>query len=177
MMKHPLLKKLVKEKGLTAAYLVRACKAKVPGWCIKPLRQRKAFTPAQKRLRLAYATAAVLYPLARWQSTIFVDEHTFFRKPKSLPAIHIAGRRVGGRRQSRKIRDKRLKRYSWGYPKLHFMYGVHWFHGVFGPYWISDCTGWRGRTYKASGPPTWSQLSSSVRPSMYCTREVQACSA
>lgn len=154
MSKHPLLKKVVSETGVTADFLVRACKAKVPGWCITPLRERKAFTPAQKQQRLAYATTAAQYSMARWQSTIFVDEHTFYRKPISLPAIHIAGRRVGGRRQSRKLKDKRLKRYSWGYPKLHFMYGVHWFHGVFGPYWISDCSGWRGRTFKASGPPT-----------------------
>lgn len=159
MQRNPLLKKLVKEKGLTESYLVRACKAKVPGWRISRLRERKAFTPAQKRARLAYCTVAVLYAWARWQSTIFVDEHTFYRKPKALPCINIGGRRVGGRHQSRKVRDKRLKRYPWAYPKLHFMYGVHWHAGVFGPYWISDCAGWLKkdghRTYPVSrrNPP------------------------
>lgn len=139
---------MVEGKEVTAAYLERRLKEVVPGWRISPLPEKKAFTAQQKAARLAYAKVAVNYSMERWQSTIFVDEHTFYRRPIPLPAIHLAGQPGKARRI---VRDKRKSWYPWQYPKLHFMYGVHWKLGVLGPYWISDCKGWKGaKHYKVS---------------------------
>lgn len=148
MEKHPELQKLA-AKGITAKYLTRRCKEVAPGWRVSPLREKKAFTGPQKKTRLTYALDALKRPLNYWLSTIFVDEHTFYRRPTALPAIHIAGQR-------RKVSDRRLKRWKWAHPKLHFMYGVHWKLGVLGPYWVHDCTGWKhARKWKvsSSSPP------------------------
>lgn len=172
MEKQPKLRQLVREKGLTAAYLTRKCKEQVPGWCVSPLPQKKAFTPEQKRARRTYTEKAAQYNMDRWQSTVFLDEHTFYRRPISLPAIHMRG--TGQRRY---IRDTRLHRYPWDYPKLHFMYAVHWKLGVLGPYWISDSKGWkRAKQWKVScrhhpaaptHPPTSCHLISVSVPSAH----------
>lgn len=95
MEKNPELKKLA-AKGITAKYLTRRCKKEAPGWRISPLREKKAFTGPQKKTRLAYALDALKRPLNYWLSTIFVDEHTFYRRPTALPAIHMAGQRQEG---------------------------------------------------------------------------------
>lgn len=136
MAKHPQLKKLAAEKGLTAKYLVKKCKQAVPSWRLRPMPEDKSFTRNQKKGRLSWAMEAIKRPMAYWLSTIFCDEHTFYRHPIPLPCIHVAGQR-------RRVPDKRLKRWKWQHPKLHFLYGVHWKLGVLGPYWIHDCTGWR----------------------------------
>lgn len=140
--KHPDLKKLVQNKGISAAYLERKCKQAVPGWRIGPQRTRLEFTPEQKRERLEYALEAVDFPKERWDSTVFCDEHTHYRSPKPLPGIHIVGR-GWRRRRCAKLKDKRAKLGKWRYPKLHWFYGVHWKLGAFGPYWIHDTPGWR----------------------------------
>ena len=142
MQKNRELMGLVEERGLTAAYLTRKCKEVLPEWRLSPLPEKKAFSAAEKRERMSYARKAVLYPMERWQSTVFLDEHICFRRPIPLPAIHIAGQRC---KQRRKVKDPRKKVYSYGYAKLHFMYAVHWKLGVLGPYWISDTTGWSPR--------------------------------
>lgn len=150
MEKHEQLKELVQNKHLTADYLKRRCKEVVPGWRIGPLPEKIAFKPERKRERRAYSERAVQYPMEQWQSTVFLDEHKFFRRPIALPAIHIAGQR---RRRRRMIKDPRKKRYPWSYPKLHFFYGVHWKLGVLGPYWVSDCKGWKhAKTWKVRCP-------------------------
>lgn len=146
------LHQLVLARGLTPTYLTRKCKEAVPEWRLCPLPEKKAFTPQEKRERKSYARKAVLYPMERWQSTVFLDEHMCFRRLIALPAIHLAGRRLKKRRT---VKDKRKKLYPWGYPKLHFMYGVHWKLGVLGPYWISDTTGYepkRSTPYEVSLP-------------------------
>lgn len=143
MARHPKLKKLARERGLSAAYLKRRCKQVVPEWKIAALPIKKAFTIDQMRARLAYAVEAVKRPMDYWRSTVFYDEHVMYRRPKALPGIFLAGRR------RRLCGDKRLRRNPWQHPKLHFAYGVHWKLGVLGPYWISDCTGWkRAKKYK-----------------------------
>lgn len=174
MEKNAELKKLAQERGLTAAYLKRRCKEVVPAWRLSPLPEKKAFTAEQKRERLAYAEQAVLYPMERWKSTVFLDEHTFYRRPTPLPAIHLAGQRGAARRT---VKDKRKHWYPWDYPKLHFMYAVHWKLGVLGPYWISDCKGWKGaKHYTVSNHPprplpTCRQSSATVRPSVSSPRD------
>lgn len=148
MQKNAKLKQLVRETGVTAEYLTKRCKEEVPGWCIAPLPEKKAFTPAQKQKRRHYAERAVQYPMEQWQSTVFLDEHKFYRRVIPLPAVHIAGQR---RKLRRTNKDMRKRRYPWSYPRLHFLYGVHWKLGVLGPYWISDCEGWRhARHYQVS---------------------------
>lgn len=137
----------MESKGLTAAYLKRKCKQAVPGWRIGPIPEKKAFSPEQKRERLKYAKDNVDQPPEYWQSMVFGDEHTFYRRPTPLPAVHIAGRRHPWRVN----RDPRLRHWRSKHPKLHFFYAVHWKLGVLGPYWISDSTGWRRRRkYKVS---------------------------
>lgn len=176
---HPKLRALALKDGLTAAYLVKKCKQYVKGWKVGIPRQKKAFDLPHKRARLAYAAKAVNYSMKRWQSTIFADEHTFYRRPSGAPAIMLAGRRWGGRSMCKKVRDRRLKTYSYAYPKLHFFYGVHWDLGVLGPYWISDCKGWRkAKHYPVSPPhpPTWSKVGYSTVPHVYCTRLQQSSS-
>lgn len=140
------LRDLCQAKHLTAEYLERRIKKVVPGWKLEPLPQKKAYTPEQKRSRLDYCKEAVKRPMDYWKSTVFWDEHTFYRHPRPLPAIRI------GSRRRRIVRDKRLKPRAWQHPKLHFAYGVHWKLGVLGPYWISDCKGWKkARKFKVSG--------------------------
>lgn len=173
------LKDLVLERGLTPAYLTRKCKEVVPEWRLCPLPEKKAFSPEQKRERMRYSAKAALYPLARWQSTVFIDEHLFFRRPEALPTIHLVKKK---RRFKRRIvTDKRKQLYKFGYPKMHFMYAVHWKLGVLGPYWISDTTGWSNtRKYKVCAPshrpptrpPTFHQSSSVVLPSFHSPRDV-----
>ena len=141
MKKHPKLRRLCAQLHLTAGYLIRKCKEVCPSWRLSPLRLKKEFTPQQKLGRLAYCKKALLRPLEYWKSCIFWDEHTFYRRPSALPTIHLAGTKRG--RQPPTSRDKRLKRYPWEHPKLHFGYAVHWKLGVLGPYWISDCKHWR----------------------------------
>lgn len=136
---HPEIKKLCARNHYTAKYLEKRCKQAVPGWRIGYQPEKKAFTAQQKRERLAFCREMVEQPLEFWQSTVFVDEHTFYRRPYPLKGITI-GRRLY------KNKDKRLRRYPWSYPKLQFMYGVHWKLGVLGPYWISTCQGWKIRT-------------------------------
>lgn len=138
------------EQGISIAYLTKKCKQAVKGWRIGPLPTKKAYTPEQKRGRLAWAREAEDKPMEYWLSTVFVDEHTFYRRPTPLPAIHIAGQRRSNRHV---MKDKRLMRYRWQHPKLHFCYGVHWKLGVLGPYWISDCAGWRHRRQWKVSPP------------------------
>jgi hypothetical protein len=141
---------MVLSRGLTPAYLVRKCKEVVPEWRLCPLPEKKAFSRQQKVERRLYARKAALYPMERWKSTVFIDEHLFFRRPIALPCIHLAGRR---RAKRRKVKDKRKQLYSFGYPKMHFMYAVHWKLGVLGPYWISDTSGWHphpNRPFKVS---------------------------
>lgn len=157
---HKRLRQLVEKLELTAKYLTRKCKEACKGWRVGPLRLKRAFPPEEKRARRAYAVEALQRPMDYWKSTIFVDEHTFYRRPMPLPAVHIAGRRRGTppkkRARERTNRDPRLKARRFAYPKLHFLYGVHWLIGVLGPFWISDCTGWRrARHYpkKVSYPP------------------------
>lgn len=173
------LKDLVLERGLTPAYLVRKCKEAVPEWRLCPLPEKKAFSPEEKRERKRYSAKAALYPLEQWQSTVFIDEHLCFRRPIALPTIHLVSKRRKHKR--RIVTDKRKQLYSFGYPKLHFMYAVHWKLGVLGPYWISDTTGWNNkRKYKVSTlpthppthPPTFHQSSSVTLPSFHSPRDV-----
>lgn len=110
--------------------------------------EKAAFTPDQKRQRLAYVKENKDRPLTHWQSTIFADEHVCHRRPGHLPGVHIAGQR----RRFPTINDRRRRQRPWNHPKLHFLYGVHWKLGVLGPYWVHDCTGWkRARKWQASG--------------------------
>lgn len=154
MSRHPQLRVLAQTRCLTASYLIKKCKEVCKEWRVGIPRQKKAFDCPHKRARLNYALGAVDNTMEQWQSTIFADEHVFFRRPSGAPAIMLAGRRWGGRSMCKKVRDRRLKTFSYSYPKLHFFYGVHWKLGVLGPYWVHDCKGWRkAKTYPVS-PPT-----------------------
>lgn len=128
MQRHPELQKLCRGRAdITPSYLERLCKRSCPGWRIGQQREKKAFTAPQKRTRLRYAVNAVDQPMDYWLSTVFCDEHVCYRRPYLLKGIHLGRRRFINH-------DKRLRRYPWAYPKLHFLYGVHWKLGVLGPY-------------------------------------------
>lgn len=139
MHRHPELSKLVARTGVSAKHLIKRCKQVCSSWRIAPLPEKRAFTADEKRARLAYCKEAQYRAPEYWMSTVFVDEHTFYRRPQPQPCIHIQGRRMKMRRLNK---DDRLKHKKYGWPKLHFLYGVHWKLGILGPYWISDCTGW-----------------------------------
>lgn len=151
--KHPQLSELARRLHLDPAYLAKKCKAVSKDWRFGPITEKRAFDRNEKWARRRYASEALQRPMDYWKSTVFVDEHTCYRRPIPLPAIWLAGRRRARRVTTK---DKRHERQRWRYPKLHFMYGVHWALGVLGPYWVSDCTGWRKAkrfTTKASAPP------------------------
>lgn len=151
MREHPQLRKLVEKTHVTAKHLIRRCKEVVPQWRLSTMPEKRGFSPPEKKARLAYSTEAVQRPMDYWKSTIFVDEHTFYAKVKPLRGIWM-----GGRRWRRKSFDKRCRGKGYSWPKLHFLYGVHWAIGVIGPYWISDCTKWKSAIHyprKVSSPP------------------------
>lgn len=134
------MKRLCAEKHVTPAYLERRCKEVVPGWHIGPLpAAKRVFKPEEKQTRIAYCKKALAAPREFFQSTVFCDEFKCWRRPVCLPAIWIAGRR----RPNPLARDRRWRPRKTGYPLMHFLYGVHWKLGVFGPYWLSDTKGWR----------------------------------
>lgn len=139
--------------GVSAKYLIKRCKQVCSKWCIAPLPEKRAFNADERKARRAYCEEALQRPPEYWKSTVFVDEHTFYRRPRPQPAIHIKGQRMKMRRINK---DARLKNKRYGWPKLHFLYGVHWKLGIIGPYWISDCTDWKKAKHypkKASSPP------------------------
>lgn len=137
--------------ALTAGYLTRKCKEVMPKWRLCPEVLRRAFSAGDKRKRLEYCVKAEHNPMDYWMSCVFGDEHTFFRKPIHLPTIHLAGLH----HRSRTTKDPRRKVYSFGYPKMHFFYAVHWKLGVLGPYWLSDTAGFTRKRYPVSTrPPT-----------------------
>lgn len=151
--KHPELSELARRQHLSPAYLAKKCKEANKGWRLGPIPEKRAFDRTEKQARRSYASEALQRPMDYWKSTVFVDEHTCYRRPIPLPAIWLAGRRRARRVTTK---DKRYERQKWRYPRLHFMYGVHWALGVLGPYWVSNCTGWRSAkhfTTKASAPP------------------------
>lgn len=136
---HPQLKEVVARTGVSATHLIKRCKQVCPGWRVGPLPEKRAFDADEKRARLAYCLEALQRPEEYWKSTVFVDEHMCYRRPMPQPAIYRAGQRRARRRLNT---DPRLKHKKYGWPKLHFLYGVHWKLGIIGPYWISDCTDW-----------------------------------
>lgn len=143
------LKKLVAEKQVTPAYLERKCKEVVPGWCIgQPPAAKRVFKPEEKKGRLNYCRTALTRSAEYWQSTVFCDEFKYWRKPIPLAGVMIAGRRRAVRLNPL-AHDRRWHPVPVGYPKMHFLYGVHCTLGVFGPYWLSDTKGWsHAKRYK-----------------------------